>query len=249
MPYELQVPVSLSQKGPPDLAQQRGMHGLFFAALQQADPQLSQAMHEREAKPFTQALLGGVADQPHTWRVTLLEDALYDPFMSGLVQLAEIHLLGQPLHLDVAGVQCRHESYSDLIAAAARLRYRLEFLSPTSFKQRVVHMPLPDPYLCFQSWWTRWHRFAPTEGSINVALLDIIRAHVAIAGFHLSSQLLRDEKRSLVGGIGRMTFIVRQSHKVEPDWWQQMASLAAFARYCGTGSKTTQGLGQTVVTW
>lgn len=245
MPYELNIPLQGTQTAWPGYAEQRGMHALFLAALQAADPALAQVVHDQPAKPFTQALLFNEAARQWQWRVTLLDDTLFDPFITGLSHLPEPHLRGRPLALEMDKRQTRHESYASLAQKEALPRYRFSFRTPTTFKQRTLHDPVPRPYLCYQSWWRRWNEFAPAELGINIALLDIVQAHLVVAHFNIRSQMWQNGKRRIVGGRGEMTFLALQPHKVADHWWQQAAVLAAFARFCGTGHKTTQGLGQT----
>lgn len=245
MPYEIRLPIQGERSSWPDLTRQRGAHALFLAILDAADPALAQQVHEQPDKPFTQGLLMVKEAEQWEWRVTLLDDTLYEPFMTGLAHLTEPHLLHEPLIWESDQQESIHQSYEELAGTPAMKRYQLTFLTPTTFKQRYFHHPIPDPYLCYQSWWRRWQQFAPAELGINIALLDIIQAHLVISRFQIRSRLVQDGPRRFVGAIGRMTFIPIQENKVDADWWRQAAALAAFARFCGTGHKTTQGLGQT----
>ncbi len=184
MPYELRLPIKGSKSQWPKLAEHRGMHALFLAALQKANPDLAQAVHEQPTKPFTQGLLLMTEKQQWEWRVTLLDDALYAPFMAGLYLLDAPHLLNRPLTFVMEEVQQVRQSYEELAQVKATSRYALSFHTPTAFKQRHLLYPLPEPTHCFQSWWRRWQAFAPAELGINIALLDIVRAHLVISHFN-----------------------------------------------------------------
>lgn len=249
MPYELKIPVQLPIQERPELSKQRGMHALLLRVLKTADPTLSQYIHEQPTKPFTQVLRYSSEAGAWYWRVTWMQDDLYEPFCTGLTQLTKPHLFDQPLTLDLANMECDYRSYTALAQANRMNRYRFSFGTPTTFKQRYYHHPIPDPYLCFQSWWRRWQAFAPEKLKwvLNVALLDIVQAHLVISHFRVQSQMWHDDKRRIIGATGHMTFSIIQPNKVDEKWWQGVATLAAFARFCGTGHKTTQGLGQTIL--
>jgi CRISPR/Cas system endoribonuclease Cas6 (RAMP superfamily) len=247
MPYDLRLPLTTMQPSRPGLAEQRGMHAALLSALEAADPALSQQVHNRTMKPFSQALLRGKGGRSLTWRITLLDDALYEPLMQGLRHRPPQHLLRQSIRLDLDKMTCHYQSYQELADTPAVSRYHLAFLTPVTFKQSTHHQPLPEPYRCFQSWWSRWHAFAPAEMAVNVAVLDIVTSHVVIAYFDLHSRMVADGQRRVVGAVGTMKWLVIQRAMLDEEWWQQVATLAAFGRFAATGHKTTQGLGQTEV--
>lgn len=243
MPYHLTIPLLSETRLRPQPEHQRALHAVFFAALQRGDVSLANAIHDLTHKPFTQALLSDHAG--YQWCITLLDDQLYEPLVKGLMARQEVRLLQDVVQLQMDNLLCIHEPYESLANVSLQTAYRYYFLTPTCFRQKLFIQPLPDPYSCFQSWWSRWQQFAPPTLSINIALLDIVRAHVAVGHFQLSSQSWADGKRRLLGATGHVTFLLRHSEDVEEVWWYAAAALAHFAPYCGTGYKTTQGLGQT----
>jgi CRISPR-associated endoribonuclease Cas6 len=245
MPSILTIPLNADNPWPPDFSDQRAMHAIALAAWNRMDPDLAVRLHEAQSKPFTQGLLAGPSGVQ--WRLTLLDDALYEPLWAGLSQRPEVSIQDRPAALDPAAAVTQRTSYAELAAAPPRERYSFRFATPTSFRQRTHHLPLPDPYLCFQSWWTRWNDFAPAELGINIAVLDVARAHLVITRFRLESQLVADGPRRVVGSVGRMTFLPVRREQLDPQWWQHVATLAAFAPYCGTGHKIAQGMGMTLL--
>ena len=246
MPYEIEIPLQSDKKLRVDMTEQRGMHAVLLAGLAEADADLAGRVHDAGVKPFTQALRADT-EQGYIWRVTLLDDSLYDPLCTGLSKLSPNRLLRNEIALDVAGRTETHLTYETLYETETAQRFLVDFHTPTSFKQRYLHQPIPDPYRCFQSWWSRWQAFAPPRQSLNVAVLDLVEAHMVVSHYKLRSQMAQDGKRRVVGGVGQMTFLIIRRNKVEAAWRQGMSVLGAFARFCGTGHKTTQGLGQTAV--
>lgn len=243
MPSIITIPLVIENPWSPDFSDQRAMHAIALAAWDREDPALAVALHEAQSKPFTQGLIAG-ASGVH-WRLTLLDDALYESLWTGLKQKPQITIQNRRASLDLSAADVQRVSYAELAAAPVRERYSFRFVTPTSFKQRTHHLPLPDPYLCFQSWWTRWNDFAPAELGINIAVLDVVRAHLVITRFRLESRLVSDGQRRVVGSVGQMTFLPIRQDQLDPLWWQHVATLAAFAPYSGTGHKIAQGMGMT----
>lgn len=244
MPTELLIPANADGLERPGFSEQRAMHAILLGALDAVDPALAETVHEMRTKPFTQALLAQ-GEEGLQWRVTWLDDDLAAPFREGLAQVAPERLLERPLALHPERTVTTQTPYAALAATPAAQRFHLTFHTPTTFKQQYYQQPVPDPYLCFQSWWSRWDLFAPEEGAINIALLDLVQAHVVTTRFRIRSRFWKDGPRRAIGAEGRMTFAVIKGQQVEEAWWQQAGVLAAFSRFCGSGYKTTQGMGQT----
>lgn len=244
MPSIITIPLVSEGTWSPDFSDQRAMHAIALGAWHRQNPDLAVELHEVQIKPFTQGLVSGPSGV--LWRLTLLDDALYEPLWAGLEQKLQVTIHDRPVTLDLEAAGVQRASYAELAAAPVRERYSFRFATPTSFKQRTHHLPLPDPYLCFQSWWTRWNDFSPAEFGINIAVLDVVRAHLVITRFRLESQLVADGPRRVIGSVGRMTFLPIRRDQLDPQWWQHVATLAAFAPYSGTGHKIAQGMGVTL---
>jgi CRISPR-associated endoribonuclease Cas6 len=244
MPAILTIPLNSSDPWSPDFSDQRAMHAIALRAWHRQDPALAIDLHEAQIKPFTQGIVAGPSGV--RWRLTLLDDALYEPLWAGLNQERQVTIQDRPATLDLEATEVKRASYAELAASPVRERYSFRFATPTSFKQRTHHLPLPDPYLCFQSWWTRWNDFAPAELGINIAVLDVVRAHLVITRLRLESKLVSDGQRRVVGSVGQMTFLPIRQGQLDPLWWQHVATLAAFAPYSGTGHKIAQGMGMTL---
>jgi CRISPR-associated endoribonuclease Cas6 len=109
-----------------------------------------------------------------------------------------------------------------------------------------MHYPLPDPLLVYQSWLGRWNEFAPPEQRINVALLDIVTAHVAVGRYDLRTEMADlGRNRLMVGFVGRVQYTVVRAHQIGDEWLRKLNLLADYAEFCGAGHKTAQGMGQT----
>jgi len=247
MPYALTFPLNSDETDGLPAYPGRALHALFYQWLALGDYAVSTEVHESDGpRPFTTSPLFRLDGRP-TIRFTLLDDDLWPVLSQGIAKTPTVEVLDQPLALPADGPQVEHSSYADL-AANGQLdrRIRLRFLSPTSFRSHGMHYPLPDPVLVYQSWLTQWNTFAPEDLRINVALLDIVAAHVAVGRYELRTRLVDlGTNWKVVGFVGSVKFNVLQARKIGEEWLQRLNLLADYAVFCGTGHKTTQGLGQT----
>jgi CRISPR-associated endoribonuclease Cas6 len=225
----------------------RALHGLFYQWLALGDYTLATDVHDDDgARPFTVAYLS--RNNGHgRLRFTVLYDELWPALEQGLAKTPTVEVLNQPLTLPESGPRVYQKTYAALVDdAELDKRIALRFHSPTSFRSGGMHVPLPEPRRVFQSWLLRWNDFAPEEHKINIAILYIVEAHVAVSRYNLRTRLADwGRNRKVVGFVGEVQFYVLRAHKIGEDWLRKLNVLADYAPFCGTGHKTTQGLGQT----
>ncbi len=247
MPYALTFPLQPEASKPLPPYPGRALHALFYQWLALGDYSLSTKVHDESGpRPFTVSPLYRVDGQP-TFRLTLLDDALWPALVQGIALTPTVEVTGRLLTLPTDGPQIHHRSYADLAAGSrAETRIRLRFLSPTSFRSHEMHYPLPDPTIVYQSWLARWNAFAPEEARINVALLDVVAAHVAVGRYDLRTEMVDlGGNRKVVGFVGSVQYNVIRAGKIGDEWLRRLNLLADYACFCGTGHKTAQGMGQT----
>ena len=247
MPYNLTFPLNPAEAAALPRYPGRAMHALFYQWLALGDYSLSTQVHDSDGpRPFTVSPIYRLNGRP-ALRLTLLEDDLWSALADGISRTPTVEVMGRPLALSPDGPQVEQRSYADLAAGApAGTRIRVHFLSPTSFRSREMHFPLPDPFLVYQSWLARWNTFAPEEARINVALLDLAVAHVAVGCYDLRTEMVDlGRNRKAVGFVGRVQFNVVRAGMIGEDWVRRFNLLADYATFCGTGHKTAHGLGQT----
>jgi CRISPR-associated endoribonuclease Cas6 len=225
----------------------RALHALFYQWLALGDYSLSTQVHDSDGpRPFTVFPLYGVDGRP-ALRLGLLDDALWPALSRGISLTPAVEVMNRPLALPPDGPRVEQRSYAELAASArAETRIRLHFLSPTSFRSREMHVPLPDPALAYQSWLARWNEFAPEELRINVALLDVVAVHVAVGRYSLRTEMVDlGDNRKAVGFVGRVQFNVLRAGMIGEEWVRRLNLLADYAAFCGTGHKTAHGMGRT----
>lgn len=246
MPYAIDLPIAGRGEPPRDVY--RALHATLLKWIAAADSELATAVHDRPArKPFTVAPLTPNPDGGWRWRITLLVDALWPALLEGGQQTGALDLDGRAFPVAFEKAQTLHRSYDALLTEIQPDTYlRLAFLSPTTFRAGRLDMPLPEPGAVFQSWLSRWNDFAPPNRAISTALIDVIREHIAIAEIKALHTERHDLGRSRpVGFVGYVTYVITGARKLnQADVWR-INALADYAEFCGTGRKTTQGMGQT----
>ncbi len=247
MPYALTFPLNPNEARTLPPYPGRAFHALVYQWLALGDYAVSTKVHDRSGpRSFTVSPLYRINGQPTVY-LTLLDDELWPALSQGVSLTPTVEVIGRPLTLPANGPQVEHSPYTDLAAAARTdTRIRLRFLSPTSFRSREMHYPLPDPIIVYQSWLNRWNQFAPEEARINVALLDIVSAHVAVGRYDLRTEMVDlGRNRRMVGFVGSVQYNVIKAGKIGDEWLRRLNLLADYAAFCGTGHKTGQGMGQT----
>ena len=199
-------------------------------------------------------------------RFTFLDDALFVHFGSAFltqdfpsIRLGEATF--QLSRLVASGTEAKDWSgakvYEDLIESAGTdTRLRVRFHSPTAFRelsprgQKTRNQPHIDLVRCYQSWVNKWNAFAPIQID-KQPLLDFIANYSLATRLELKTQMLDFGRHKAIGFVGGCTYEFcedwdgegQKRSSVEMVGYANL--LADFAFYCGTGYKTTMGMGQT----
>ena len=248
--------------------QGRAIYGLFLSWIRQADSGLAQELHDIEGvKPFTvsgllglgQAVRGEVnldPDHPLWWRVTTLTPRLSQVVLEQILPNLpdRLTLADQPFQVIGATVDgaehpwAGQTSYEELAqrhllgAEEPSPWLNLEFATPTTFRSEGKHLPFPLPGLVFDHWLNKWNRFAPL--SLHPDVKRFAEECLAVSRYQLRSRVVRFGPATFIGFVGRCSF---RALRRDPYWLRLLHTLAGYAFYCGTGHKTTMGLGQTRV--
>lgn len=257
MPYLLEIPLTRQEwrtdKGGGETP--RALNAMVYHWLDAADKRIVEFVHDRAAqmKPFTVSPLTRLREGQYVFRVTLLEDE-YGAFVSEGIERAlrdksrggySLRVNQEILYVsDTPRVW--HRSYAELKNDAAHdVEIVLEFLSPTSFHVKGMDYPLPDARRVFESYLKRWNEFSGWVLEPADALLEWVENKVALASFDLHSALHPYREYAHTGCVGRVKYCVQKNAWADADKVHWLNVLADYATFCGTGRKTTQGMGQT----
>lgn len=246
MPYAITLSLVTEPDTPFPNIPHRALQASFYTWLQQGDPDLAGYVHELSgSKPFTVTPLFRRNGQP-CYHFTLLDDTLWPPLETALSDGAQVEIANECWPVAEDGQQVEHCSYADLVAnARAETSMIFRFLSPTSFRSQDMHYPLPDPVMAFNSWLSRWNAFAPKDLRLNVNTLDLVAAHVAISRFRLETKAVGFDRYTQIGFVGTVHYRIIKRRLLGDSLIRRLNVLADYAPFCGTGHKTTQGMGRT----
>lgn len=241
-----------------------GLHAWFLEQIRQIDPELSAYLHDGESeKPFTITGLDGQftshsrqlrlqAGQRCQWQVTALSKPVVRGIATWLKQLPEaISLKNAPLQIQSIRFHQPPTTYHKLWQQAAGMDgpVSLSFLSPTSFRRKGHHFPLPVPANLFHSYLRRWNDFSGKAFDPD-EFLYWVEEHVILQQLRLeSSKVAAGKKGSVTGFMGAIALGLGNRAQDDPEFCQLFYALLLLAPYCGTGHKTTFGLGQTQLGW
>ncbi|ARV60586.1 CRISPR-associated endoribonuclease Cas6 [Nostocales cyanobacterium HT-58-2] len=239
-----------------------GLHAWFLDQVRSSDPELSAYLHDGESeKPFTISALDGEmvssgrevqlkANTSYYWYVTALSSRVVQ-WMSQWVQNLpkELNLRDASLQIRSCQIALPATTYAQLLNSEHGETITLKFLSPTSFRRKGHHFPLPMPTNVFHSYLRRWNDFSgiPVD---QEAFLDFIDENVLITRHQLTStKVLAGKKGAVTGFTGAIEFALTKKAFEQTEFCKLLYALGKLAPYCGTGHKTTFGLGQTRLGW
>lgn len=240
------------------------VHALFLNLVSQANPRLAEVLHQdTPTKPFTVSALQGkfgrtgrhlvtLTGNMYWLRITTLSEPVFVAlnktllsyfashaplsFGDGSFRVADVRL--EPTDSNPwGGISSFSEIYEK---AAGDTTIALLFHSPTTFKQRGKNLPFPLPGVVFNSYLQKWNAFSSLP--LDKSLLSWTEDNLAVEAHHVRTRMTPFEGFGLIGFTGACRY--RAVNK-DVDRLKAVNALADFAFYCGTGAKTTMGMGQT----
>ena len=247
-------------------------HAAFLSILKKSNPKVAEAVHAQSAqKPFTVSPLIAAAklrgNQLHIkagtecrLRFTFLDDELFTHFGKAFLTLAM-----PPIRLGEAVFQVKQmvshatedrswsgsATYAELVQSAKTdTRMSFRFYSPTAFRRLTPRgqKTRSDVYIdlvrCYQSWVNKWNAFAPVKLD-KAKILEFVTEHGQVTSVNTKSRALNFGKHTEVGWVGTCACVFYPEDSLDEHLLRAVNCLADFAFYCGTGYKTTMGMGQT----
>jgi CRISPR-associated endoribonuclease Cas6 len=246
----LVVELGAAEKGNPPATLGRAIYAQVLQWLKLGDSQVSAIVHDSQNPPITlSGLLGNrrhqgtQAGDNFYFRICLLNCNLIQPLLRGIEQWGT-----QPLVLGKFPFVIRQlytlpwthplasSSSYHLLAQTSPISQdiQLDFLSPTSFKQKQGIQPFPLPELVFGSLHRKWNAFASEE-----LHFPAIEWQGLVSAFELKTHALKLEGGAEIGAQGWVRY-----HFSDVEQAKIATILAHFACFAGVGRKTTMGMGQ-----
>jgi len=240
------------------------LHAWFLDQVRQTNPDLSAYLHDGQSeKPFTISSLEGElltagknfqlkVDASYRWYVSALSKPVVQWLAQWVQALPEvIELRDASFLIRACEIALSPTTYDELFSNAhsPSTTLKLSFLSATSFRRKGNHFPLPVPNNLFHSYLRRWNDFSNQRFDQD-AFLEWVEECVLIHRHRLESvKVTAGKKGSVTGFVGAIELGLASAASSQPEFEQLFYTLGQFAPYCGTGHKTTFGLGQTRAGW
>ncbi len=241
----------------------KGFHAWFLKQIQLQDPDLSRILHdEQQEKAFTiSRLLGDLSlrnkqievtsGKRYFWEISALSNPVVkwlEKWLTNCPNLIELYQLC--FAIKNVKISSHPTTYQQLILENKQKNFTLSFISPTSFRRKGHHFPLPVPYNLFHSYLRRWNNFSG-QSFDQGEFLNWIDEFVVIKRHQIETVKVAGGKRGQVTGFtGAIELsLTSDGIKGNPEYHQLYTALGKLAPYCGTGHKTTFGLGQTRKGW
>jgi len=260
--YSISVALRPLQAGVIPLAHGHHTHALFLNIIRTSHSALAEKLHASEAaKPFTVSTLSGKmrrnraqlavsTDTVLSLRLTFLDSAVFSHFMDGALKWGEkpVDIAGLPFRLEEvvttprAGLPVAFQSYQGILNDTTVLhQIDMEFITPTVFRSGGKRNNVfPEPAMVFGSYWNRWQALSPVKMDDN---LNSCFEKISVTRYNLETGIWDFGSYQEVGYYGICRFEIDRS--LSDDEVAGINALADFARFCGTGAKTTMGMGQT----
>ena len=245
------------------------LHGWFLEQVAITDKALSAQLHDSQAeKAFVLSRVMGAAErtddslflqvgQSYHLEIFGLSKSVCNWLKAWVKRLPDAIALRRGMQLPIAGwaVAQAPMTYAKLLSNAVEKVSRIEdaksqkvtfsFVSPTSFRSKGNHVPLPIPKNLFHSYLRRWNAFA-SKSIDEAAFLDWVERYVTISHYDLHTRRTAVAKAGLVTGfVGGLTLSLSAKGLMNTSYAAYFYALVELAQYCGTGHKTPFGLGQT----
>lgn len=253
--YQLQslvLELGALKKGTPPATLGRAIHGCVLNWLNLVDSELANQIHESQVSPFCLSGLIGNRRQPYSLegdkfflRISILQQQLIQPLLKGIEQQETKELILGKFPFVIRQIYTIPQShklaqltdyYSLALYSSILNEIKLNFLSPTSFKQKQGIQTFPLPELVFDSLLRKWNHFAPVE----LHFPDDIDWNCLVSAYELKTFALKLEGGAEIGTQGWVKYCFK-----EPQQARIASILANFAFYAGVGRKTSMGMGQT----
>lgn len=247
-------------------------HAAFLSLLRAGNHEIADKLHAQSTqKPFTVSpLIGKMKKRGYLChiqagtecklRFTFLDDELFQHFGKAFLTYTM-----PPIRLGEAIFQVRQitshgteerswsksETYTELIQSAktdTQLTFR--FYSPTTFRrmtpsgEKTINDPPVHIDRCYQSWINKWNTFAPIKFD-KTEVLNFVYKYGQLTSIRTERRQLNYGKHIEVGWVGSCANVFYSEKVLDAEMLRTVNCLAAFAFYCGTGYKTTMGMGQT----
>lgn len=252
----------------------------FLGQVTRVNPGLAGALHdEKGLKPYTVSTLlddNGRTLAAGSWlrpgqecwlRITTLNEAMSETLEKKILARLPERLTLYKMDFRINGVARRraehpwadsssfHEIAQDAALAGAKNTVRMEFASPTAFRNNSLDVSLPLPGQVFRSLWAKWNAFCPEAMQVQELWPAFAEACIFVdeltAVNTVRWKFAEGTRGAATGFTGTVGFRLPPARALKDEWRDYtdgaavvMHSLARFGFYAGVGHHATIGMGQ-----
>lgn len=248
--HSMVIELGAAKVGNPPATLGRAIYAQVLNWIQLGNAELSEMIHGTSTPPITVSGLQGNRRQYKNkegdhfyFRISSLQGNIIQPLLTGIEMstqkevilgnfpfvIRQFYVLSGTHHL------VRSTDYHALANhSPISSTLQLNFLSPTSFKQKKQIQLFLTPELVFNSLLRKWNTFAPE----NLKFPEMEWEGI-VSAFELKTYALKMEGGAELGSQGWVKYKF-----YSPEQAKVASILAQFAFYAGVGRKTTMGMGQ-----
>lgn len=211
--------------------------------MESIDTDYAEMLHSSPVNPYSQFVVAPAASAVE-WHIATLTSEAVERLAKPLLreEFSEFVVRGLGRSATVSGRSLELLPLSEVVqtfyAAPPARRFRVEFVTPTGFKQSGEYVFQPDPRLVFQSLAQKYCAVVdgeePEEG-----LVEEFGRSIRLTAFRVASQQFAIGAARVPGFVGSATFTVRGAD----SFASYVAALLRFGEFSGCGIKTSMGMG------
>jgi CRISPR-associated endoribonuclease Cas6 len=238
---------------------------IFMYLLKMCDEEDANYFHEKnDLKPFTvSGLLGNfqkfegknlcLTGKYYFLRFTFLNEKLFAKFINFLLEKAELKINIQDKFFSLSEICIsKEQNYNsgsvDILKFWKKISFLqnsclLNFLSPTTFKNKKINYVLPKSDLVFSSLLKKLLFIYPDfQNELKDLNINDFFNKIYIAKIiNLNTKIVKFKQAKQIGFIGKVGYKIRTKSENDLRLFNLLASLSF---YLGVGAKTTSGFGQ-----
>ena len=240
------------------------VHAMFYNILRSVDSALSEELHNRdELKPYTLSCIIGEGKTNYStyinkrkryyYKASFLDDDVFRKFYKGIYEAfikSNIQRIGK-INFKIINFNIEKSTTIDEIIKRPieiNNKFRIEFLSATGFRAKGRNLLFPEVGQVFKSYIDKWNTFVSSyldldSNAIDTNILESISNHCYVTKYHLETEILDMGGYKIVGFRGNCDYQIDKD--ISPKTLEIINNLLHFMSYCGTGYKTTMGMGLT----
>lgn len=211
--------------------------------MEQIDSAYAEKLHQNALRPYSQGIIAG--EEKVIWQIKTLNQEAYEQIVTPLLSadFDSVLLKHNDEKLEILNKSLSVSSYKKIIdtyyLGECPKTVKIQFASPTSFKQNGRYIIFPDIRLIYNSLMNKYDAFAENETIGTEDVLEQLTKHSEVIRYHLSSTVFHMEGVKIPAFKGSITLRIQG-----PQPLVNLAHLLfRFGCYSGVGIKTAMGMG------